>query len=258
MIKRKVRAGQNAVHNQKINYKALRSKNQRADGSVWYNEAIDEKGYFLNQHLLKDVQFGAYTSDYNGCGWVAAYNALLMLGQPMACTKVISGLDEHLQWKGKLGLSMAALMGFFLKQGCQINFGIGLKSIEKNAQTAQTNILYYFHPKFKGAHFVAFIKKPFKDKDGNAKYQFYNSLNAPLYANGKTVARIIPAREEIYNAAGDPEPYEVVYDRVYAPGGRSDVRTFSQFMQAEQTAAGDTIPLMLAISIWKKTDAQTR
>ena len=56
-------------------------------------------------------------SSFNGCGWIAAYNALQLLGRPLPPWEIIDALEPGVVLRGYLGLSPFALRRFFKRLG---------------------------------------------------------------------------------------------------------------------------------------------
>lgn len=38
-------------------------------------------GFIIDQARLTNIRYGVFTSDINGCGWIAAYNFLKRMGE---------------------------------------------------------------------------------------------------------------------------------------------------------------------------------
>lgn len=131
-------------------------------------KAITSDGYIINQSLLSNIKYGKYTSDYNGCGWISAYNSLISLGKSPKYTEVISDLQNHSIFNGLFGTNPLYFNKYFSQKGYKVKINLCKKKFNAAASSCTTNIILYFHSK--GAHFVSFKSL------GNGKYHFYNDI----------------------------------------------------------------------------------
>lgn len=140
---------------------------------------VDERGMIVDQQLLRGYRMAAADSADCGCGWVACYNALRLLGRPQRPESVIKALEHDYVLRGHLGTRTISLPFFFAARGFAVRLSFTRAGAEKNAAAAAANILYYVRGRHPSAHFVAFAAAG-QDADGTPLYRFYNSLSAPL------------------------------------------------------------------------------
>lgn len=113
-----------------------------------------------NQHdIPKDAhRYGLRASADVGCGWIATYNALRLLG----CTTDIDELIRYFEWQlplihGNLGTAFWAPRRCFAKWGFPTKLVFDRKRFDAEARSADACILFYHWAKQGrfGAHFVA-------------------------------------------------------------------------------------------------------
>lgn len=168
----------NYLHNRAL---SLRGASVR-QGRLW-RSPVDRAGMIVDQRLLADYRMGAAASSGCGCGWIACYNALALLGRPEPPAKIIRELEPAFALRGRLGTRAAALVPFFLRRGFRVSLRGTARAIDRQASGADANILYYLRAPRGGhlsAHFVAFSGGCGVDEKGETVYRFYNSLSAPV------------------------------------------------------------------------------
>ena len=107
--------------------------------------------------MTKDFRMGLRSSDKNGCGWIAAYNAMILLGNPQRPADVIKRFDASSLVFGFLGTNPLYISGYFKEKGYDVEFSSILtsrKTRESLAQNATVGILLYAHSS--GMHYVTF------------------------------------------------------------------------------------------------------
>lgn len=117
-------------------------------------------GMICNQHHIpRDVhRYGLRASAEVGCGWIATYNALKLLG----CTTDIDQLIRYFQWQlplihGNFGTAFWAPRRCFVKWGFPTKLVFDRRRFDTEARAADACIIFY-HWAAKGAlgaHFVA-------------------------------------------------------------------------------------------------------
>ena len=128
-------------------------------------------GYISNQSDWENLHMGFFGADYNGCGWIAVYNAMIMLGKQQEATSVISYFDtaDRTVLFGTFGAAPSAVTSYFASQeltGWVSSIPLLMPSnTEELAQQATACVLLYGHSR--GAHYVAL------QWNGNA-YNVYN------------------------------------------------------------------------------------
>ena len=118
------------------------------------------KGLIYNQREIPRQlhRYGLRASAEVGCGWIATYNALKLLG----CTTDIDQLIRYFEWQlplihGNLGTSFWGPERCFRKWGFSTELIFDRKRFDKAAKAADACIVFY-HWAGKGAagaHFVA-------------------------------------------------------------------------------------------------------
>ena len=124
-------------------------------------KAFSSDGYLINQRLLRGIPYGIRQSDYNGCGWIAAYNFLRACGRKKDWNTVRQQLEEGLILGGLLGTHLFQLYRYLHKHGFSIHWAFGKKNAVKKGCDCRAGILFYCN----GAalHFVAFT--PVKEEE---------------------------------------------------------------------------------------------
>ena len=145
--------------------------------------ACDETGMIVSQRPLGAYRMGVVGSDRSGCGWIACYNALRLLGENPGADEVIRALEPAFALRGRFGTFAAALPFFFLRRGFRVAVSTTPWGIARLAPGADANILYYLRRPREGklsGHFVAFSGMVSRDAAGEPVYRFYNSLSASI------------------------------------------------------------------------------
>ncbi len=116
------------------------------------------EGIIYNQRDLKDVRYGLRSSAATGCGWIAAWNALKLLGRTTDREALIRYLEAQLPLlHGTAGTSFWAPAVCFRKWGYRTEYVLDRKRYDEMGKQADACILFYrWRKKAKlGAHFVA-------------------------------------------------------------------------------------------------------
>ena len=121
-------------------------------------------GLIYNQHdIPKDVyRYGLRPSAQTGCGWIATYNALKLLG----CTTDIPELIRYFTWQlpvihGNLGTAFWAPRQCFRKWGFDTELIFDRRRFDEKAAEADAGIVFYHWAgkRGTGAHIVALQKR---------------------------------------------------------------------------------------------------
>lgn len=59
-------------------------------------QAFSSDGYLIDQSKTGMLPYGNYDSSYNGCGWIAAYNALKAAGRTIPYETIRQELQRSL------------------------------------------------------------------------------------------------------------------------------------------------------------------
>ncbi len=147
-----------------------------------------EGGYIDEQFKMGQFKMGLVDAARSGCGWIAAYNAMIMLGRPQQPADVIRYFDDA--WGnialGAFGVNPFAMSGYFFSQGfiTSRNRTLGTMSLtmERTAKSACACILLYAHSQ--GAHYIAFQWNGEKYIAHNADSSSFASINGYLQNHG--------------------------------------------------------------------------
>ncbi len=164
---------ENNDHNSKVVLKEL-NRVSVEKGVTTLNRVVDSSGHIINQNLLESVKFGIYTSDYNGCGWIAVYNSLIDLGKRPQMSTIVSEIEKDTLFFGSLGAYYKGIAAFFREEGYYTTV-VDLLD-KKTIPTADSYIIMYIRPDMSG-HYVSFTPTG-KNSSGETQYQFYNSGTA--------------------------------------------------------------------------------
>ena len=123
---------------------------------------MDRFIYNQRTHNTGQLRYGLLSSAATGCGWIAVYNALLLLGKFASPESLIRYFRVHnLALGGTLGTDVFAPAVFFQKKGYKVKIYKDLRKFDAAAAAAKASLLWYhWRQGYKmGAHFVALHKK---------------------------------------------------------------------------------------------------
>ena len=128
-------------------------------------------------------RYGCRASAATGCGWIAIYNALRLMGYHPNPEKIIASLEKQLPLlHGNAGTMPLAPAFFFIRRGFRVEYLSRPDLFDDLAGRSDVCILYYHWRngwKF-GAHFVALQRTP----EGIVGYNtFRNSIGPDNYGN---------------------------------------------------------------------------
>ena len=114
---------------------------------------------FCQRDIPKDRwRYGFRTSAATGCGWIATYNALRLLGKEAKPEELIRYYERQLPLiHGNLGTTILAPALYFKKQGYEVDWTSCSDKFDPFAKQYDVCILFYrWRDKWKlGAHFAA-------------------------------------------------------------------------------------------------------
>ena len=118
------------------------------------------KDLIYNQNRIpkKQWRYGFRSSASTGCGWIAVYNALQLMGYHVTPEKLIRSFQRSMPLiNGNFGTFLFSPVLYLKKQGFPLRITARRKSFDETAKNSDANILfYYWRKKYKlGAHFVA-------------------------------------------------------------------------------------------------------
>jgi len=121
------------------------------------DRASDAEGYLIDQRRLAAIPFGRRTSDYNGCGWIAVYNALKSAGEQPNAAEIVRELESGSLLRGRAGVAPWRIVRLLRRRGLRLRFGFRRKTIERLAPGGKAGILLYLRRRLSdGAHYVSF------------------------------------------------------------------------------------------------------
>ena len=98
--------------------------------------------------------FGFYRSSFNGCGWIATYNATIMLGKRVAPAEIIGEYElTGAVLYGTFGIQPYAITAFFQNKGYKVTTTYDSSKFDKVAKENRANIIWFWHSS--GTHYVA-------------------------------------------------------------------------------------------------------
>lgn len=118
-----------------------------------------EELIYCQRRIPKDQwRYGLRSSAATGCGWIATYNALRLLGEPAEPQELIADYERQLPLiHGNCGTTILAPAFWFKKRGYRVTWTACNDRFDAVARASQVCILFYrWHQKWKiGAHFTA-------------------------------------------------------------------------------------------------------
>ena len=159
------------------NREALAKHQARSDNGN-KKKAFDN-GYIIDQRRMEDVKYALGDTAKNGCGWIAAYNVMKMLGNNPDAADILRDMEPGALLFGSLGTDPFYIADYLSAQGCKVEFHTSMIMAEKAAKEADANIYVYFYVTKDGrlgGHYVAFNYDTNKDR-----FFFYNGepMNGP-------------------------------------------------------------------------------
>ena len=120
--------------------------------------------FIYNQHEIpRDKwRYGFRSSAATGCGWIATYNALKLLGCDPDPSELIRYYSRKMPfYNGLFGTFISNPSGFFRKSGFEVQTCLRRDSFSKTVRESEVCILYYcWREKWKfGAHYIALHQK---------------------------------------------------------------------------------------------------
>lgn len=149
---------------------------------------------YCQREIPKDKwRYGMRSSAATGCGWIAVYNALRIMGYNPDASKLIKFFEKQIPFfNGNTGTFVLSPLMFFRKLGFDTVVTAKVKKYDELAEKYDVCILYFWwRNKFKiGAHFVAVKSTP----EGFVGYNTYRNSKGPDYY-GKSLSEFIKNRK---------------------------------------------------------------
>ena len=147
---------------------------------------MDDLIYNQTRIPKEQWRYGFRSSAATGCGWIAAYNALRLMGWRVEPEKLIRYFECQLPLiHGNFGTTILAPAWYFKKQGYLVEWTACNDRFDDLAKRSDACVLYYrWRKKWKfGAHFVALRW----DGETFWGYNTYTNSKGPDYY-GKSLA----------------------------------------------------------------------
>ena len=152
-----------------------------------------------------ELRYGFRATADTGCGWIATYNALRLLGKRADKRELIRYYERQLPLiHGNAGTSFWGPGAFFLHHGFSVRWEINRERFDALVEESEVCILFYYWRKSLklGSHFVALHKtdrgilgyNTYKDSAGPDRYG--ESLDAFLKKRGYFGCVLIGIREK--------------------------------------------------------------
>ena len=152
------------------------------------------QGFIDDQTEIDYMKMGFYGASWNGCGWIATYNVMLMLGRPQPAADIIKHYDQtgNNILFGTFGAAPGAVTRYFANQKVSgkynaIPFSMP-SDIETVAQNASACMILYAHSR--GAHYAAFQWNGTRYDVYNDNIEGFSSINDYMRRVGGTFAYI--------------------------------------------------------------------
>ena len=117
---------------------------------------LSKDDYIIAQYAMSAYPYGNVTSNYNGCGWIAAYNLVHGLGLSFTYKEVYEDMIRILPYKGMAGTPTRTLHKYLTIKEITFTKTRGKKSVLECSKNCRAGVIRYmegFEP-----HYVAFIK----------------------------------------------------------------------------------------------------
>ena len=100
------------------------------------------------------LRVGFSNTAFSGCGWVATYNAALMLGRHYSPADIIYRYELSGAFCGGfLGINPYSVINYFFYRYCKVTVTYDINKYDAIAKRNRANILVFTHSR--GAHYVA-------------------------------------------------------------------------------------------------------
>lgn len=141
---------------------------KEADGLLIYNQRTDPRGR---------LRYGLCSSAVTGCGWIAAYNVLRLLGIPAEPAELIRCYRRKLPLlNGALGTFLPHVAGYFRRRGFAVRV-VRRSGFDEALDCGDVGVLYFWWRDGLrlGTHFAAVERR----QDGFVGYNTYRNSVGP-------------------------------------------------------------------------------
>ena len=105
--------------------------------------------------MASKLRLGIKSSAYVGCGWVATYNAMIMLGNRIDPCDIIREYEINgVFLYGTFGVHQTAVARFFINRGYDVTISFNVEEYDRIARKNDANVMFVSHSN--GGHFSAF------------------------------------------------------------------------------------------------------
>ncbi len=153
---------------------------------------MDEMIYNQTRIPKEEHRYGLRSSAKTGCGWIATYNALRLMGYKTDIDGLIRYYERQLPLiHGNAGTSFWGPALCFQQWGFPVKLAMNSRSFDEEAKAADVCILFYHWRKGVklGAHFVALRHTP----AGFVGYNTYSNSTGPD-AYGESLEKFLKQR----------------------------------------------------------------
>ena len=135
--------------------------------------AFSEDGYLKDQDFTEGLKYGYWPSSYNGCGWIAVYNALHAAGLKSVPEKVFQEMLDILPFEGRRGTPFRTVAQYYRERKLPHRLYYGRRGLMNRLaadESVQIGILRYGEG-FKRVipHYTVFVRA-----EGD-RFRFFNS-----------------------------------------------------------------------------------
>ncbi len=137
-------------------------------------EALSRDGYIVDQRRTDDLPYSRRMSSENGCGWIAVYNLLRLLGCDEDPDALRCAMARCAPLGGRFGTWPLRLRRFLKKRLRERGFGLScawrLRAAVRRSADCRGGVVLYCHAY--GPHYVAFAPA----SDGEGRLRFFNAV----------------------------------------------------------------------------------
>ena len=98
---------------------------------------VSENGFIDDQSKETEIKYGSKTFSHSGCALAAIYNAMKLLGSPMALSDIVRYFEKHgASFYASFGTAPQAAIRFFRKQGIPVKWTASRKRFKDLAESS--------------------------------------------------------------------------------------------------------------------------
>ncbi len=124
-------------------------------------------GFIMDQAQFTDYPYGKFTSDWNGCGWIAVFNLMHARGMGVTPEQICRLMSPMLPVGGFIGTPVKNMVKVLELFNISTEVVKGGPAVQEAALRAELGILRFFDGKYD--HYVAF------QRSGVRMFRFFNS-----------------------------------------------------------------------------------